>query len=174
MPLKKWKPRKDATARELILRCSIGRTRKLYGFLRDYRHVIFDDDFQSELASMYRRTGAGKQPVTPALLAIVTLLQAYERASDAETIERTVVDLRWQIVLDRLGNTKPPFSQATLRDFRERLSRTDMHTRLIDRVARIAEEHQAYDKQKVLGLRAGITTWKNECVSVEKGVSAPM
>ena len=45
------------------------RTRKLFAFLRMHRHELFDDAFQEELESMYRDTGAGKDPVAPALLA---------------------------------------------------------------------------------------------------------
>ncbi|MBE7448860.1 MAG: hypothetical protein HS111_08195 [Kofleriaceae bacterium] len=37
---------------------------------------------------------------------------AYEGASDAEAVELTVVDLRWQMVLDRLGCDGPAFGQA--------------------------------------------------------------
>ena len=51
------------------------RTRKLFGFLRTHRGELFDDAFQAELESMYRDTGAGKDPVAPALLAMVVLLQ---------------------------------------------------------------------------------------------------
>jgi len=36
---------------------------------------IFDDAFQAELEGMYRTTGAGEEPVPPALMAMVMLLQ---------------------------------------------------------------------------------------------------
>ena len=41
---------------------------------------------------MYRETGA-----------MALLLQSYVGASNAEAVELTVVDLRWQMVLDCLG-----------------------------------------------------------------------
>jgi hypothetical protein len=69
------------------------RTGELFGFLRDYQRELFSDDFQAELESMYRETGAEREPVPPALLAMATLLQAYEGMSDAEAVEMTVVDL---------------------------------------------------------------------------------
>ncbi len=78
-------------------------TRKLLGFLRTHRHQLFDDAFEAELESMYRETGAGTVPVPPAMLAMATLLQACHGMSDAESVEMTVVDLRWQQVLDCLG-----------------------------------------------------------------------
>jgi len=33
---------------------------KLFAFLRDHRHELFDDGFQAELEAMYRDTGAGR------------------------------------------------------------------------------------------------------------------
>jgi len=39
---------------------------KLFAFLRDHRHELFDDGFQAELEAMYRDTGAGREPVPPA------------------------------------------------------------------------------------------------------------
>lgn len=81
-----------------MLRRRLTRTGKLFGFLRDCRRELFSDDFQAELESMYRDTGTGRDPVPPALLAMAILLQAYEGVSDAEAVELTVVDLRWQMV----------------------------------------------------------------------------
>jgi hypothetical protein len=53
---------------------------------------------------MYRNTGAGKDPTPPALLAMVVLLQSYQGTSDAEAVDLTVMDVRWQMSLDRLGS----------------------------------------------------------------------
>jgi len=103
---------------------------------------------------MYRPSGAGKPPTPPALLATAMILQAYTAVSDAEAVELTIVDLRWQIVLDRLGSTVPAFAQSTLRDFRARLSRAGMMTRLWERIAHIAEETGAFDPRRLPALRA--------------------
>jgi transposase len=43
---------------------------------------------------------------------LATILQAYTGASDDEVIEATVMDRRWQLVLDCLDATQPPFSRA--------------------------------------------------------------
>jgi hypothetical protein len=59
--------------------------RKLFGFLRRHREELFDEAFQAELESMYRDTGAGKDPVAPALLAMATLLQGYDGACSRVT-----------------------------------------------------------------------------------------
>jgi hypothetical protein len=89
MTVERWLPRTDYTRREQILRRRLTRTGKLFGFLRDCRRELFNDDFQAELESMYRDTGAGHEPVPPALLAMAVLLQAYEGVSDAEAVEMT-------------------------------------------------------------------------------------
>jgi hypothetical protein len=113
MSLERWRPRIDYTKQEQVLRQRLTRTGKLFGFLRDCRMELFNDEFQIELESMYRDSGAGREPVPPALLAMALLLQAYEGVSDAEAVERTVVDLRWQMVLD-LGSEQPAFGQGPL------------------------------------------------------------
>jgi hypothetical protein len=106
---------------------------------------------------MYRSTGAGKPPVPPALMAMATLMQAYDGLSDAEAVEMTVCDLRWQMVLDCLGSTAPPFSQGALCDFRARLIAHDMDRRLLERTVELARRTKAFDWKKLpKGLRVAI------------------
>ena len=98
---------------------------------------------------MYRSTGAGAEPLPPALMAMASLLQGYLGASDAEAVELTVVDLRWQMVLDRLGADEPAFSQGALRDFRERLIRTGMDRRLLEKTVELARTVGGFDWKKM-------------------------
>jgi hypothetical protein len=77
--------------------------------------------------------GSGDEPHPPALLCMVVLLQGYVGASDAEAVELSLVDLRWQRVLDCLGAATPPFSQGGLVAFRERMIAHDMDWVLLDR-----------------------------------------
>jgi len=149
MGFDRWRPRESFTKQEEALLRRLRRTRKLFAFLRDHRHELFDDGFQAELESMYRDTGAGATPVPPALLAMATLLQSYHGVSDAEAVELTVVDLRWQMVLDRLGNAEAAFAQDTLREFRERLIRTEMDRRLLERTVEFARRTKAFDWKKL-------------------------
>lgn len=144
-----WSPRQATTKQEEVLLKRLRKTRKLFAFMRDCRHEIFDDSFQAELAAMYRDTGAGKNPLPPALLAAATILQGYLGVSDAEAVELSVVDLRWQMVLDRLGATDPAFAQSTLLDFRNRLISTDMDRRLLERTVEFAKKTQAFDWKKL-------------------------
>ena len=76
------------------------RRARLFVFLRQHRHELFDEEFQSELAEAYVDSPKGQPPVPPARLALATILQAYTKVSDDEVIEATVMDRRWQLVLD--------------------------------------------------------------------------
>ena len=59
MAIPRWNPSRNTTKLEKILLKRLGRVRKLFAFLYYYRHELFDDEFQAELESMYRDTGAG-------------------------------------------------------------------------------------------------------------------
>ena len=47
------------------------------------------------------------------------ILQAYAGVGDDEVIEATVMDRRWQLVLDCMDAGDPPFSKGTLVGFRD-------------------------------------------------------
>jgi len=145
----RWSPPADLSSAEKRLMARVAKTKKLFGFLRAHRHRIFGDEFQAELEAMYRQTGAGLPPVPPALLAMALLLQTYDKVSDSECVERTVVDARWQMVLDRVGATKPAFAQGSLVAFRNRLIGCDMDRVLLERTARFAHESGAFDPKKL-------------------------
>jgi hypothetical protein len=111
------------------------RVRALFGFLRLHRHELFDDAFQEQLETMYRQTGAGDPPHPAARMCMVLLLQGYVGMSDAEAVEMTVVDLRWQMVLDCLGAQEPLFAQGALQAFRERMIASGLDQVLLERTA---------------------------------------
>ena len=126
-----WSPPVEISPQEawILKRCKKAR---LYIFLREHRHELFDDAFQAELAGMYKARSSGRVPVPPALLAMVTLLQAALGVSDEDAVEFAVMDRRWQMLLDTLGDDDAPFSQGTLFHFRERLIEQDLDRRLLD------------------------------------------
>jgi len=67
-------------------------------------------------------------------------------------IEPTVVDLRVQMVLGRLGTEEPAFSafsQGALQEFRERLIKADMDRRLLERTVELAKSTKAFDHRKL-------------------------
>src|ERR1700728_3889305 len=134
----RWSPSVTWSKREQFLIGRMTRTGKLFAFLRQQRHELFDGPFQLELGAMYRSSGEGKQPVAPALLAMVLLLQAYTGASDAQAVELAIVDARWQMVLGVVGQDEAPFSQGALPAFRQRLIAKDMDQRLLERTIELA------------------------------------
>jgi hypothetical protein len=156
MSLRRWQPAPEPTEREELLLKRLAKQRKLFRFLRLYRHELFDDAFQRELEAMYRDTGAGKEPVPPALMAMALLLQSYDGTSDAESVERTVIDLRWQMVLDCLGATEPAFSQGALWEFRQRLVQHEMDRRLLERTIELARATNGFDWKKLKEMRIAV------------------
>jgi hypothetical protein len=147
--MKRWNPPRELSKKENFIIKRLKRTRKLFAFLRLHRHELFDEAFQSELEEMYRRTGAGEEPVPPALLCMALIVQGYLGISDAEAVELTVMDMRWQLVLDCFGSEEPAFGQGTLQQFRERLIANDMDRRLLERTIELARRTKEFDWKKL-------------------------
>lgn len=73
-------------------------------------------------------------------MALATLSQAYCKVGDRDAVELTVMDKRWQTVLDGLGTGAPPCSQSTLCHFRMRLMAHDLDKVLLERTVALAEQ----------------------------------
>ena len=114
------------------------RRAKLFIFLREVRHELFDQEFQTELGTIFKDSTVGKSPIPPAKLALATILQAYMGVSDDEVIEELEMDRRWQLVLDCLDCEQAPFSKATLVRFRAALIAKGYDRRLIERTVEMA------------------------------------
>jgi Transposase domain (DUF772) len=127
-----WQPPVECSRLEQEVLKRIKRA-KLFVWLREHRHELFDAGFQAELAQMYADKPVGQPPVPPAQLALATILQAYTGASDDEVIEATVMDRRWQLVLDCMDHATAPFSKTTLVGFRARLIEHGLDRRLVER-----------------------------------------
>ena len=149
MALTRWKPPVEITRQERFIMKRCQNKRRLFAFLREHRHEIFDEAVEAELDAIYRDTGAGLPPNAPAMMAMALILQGYHRVSDADAVELSVLDLRWQMVLGQLGSTEPAFSQGALFDFRERLIAHDMDRRLLERTAEIARSSGDFDARKL-------------------------
>src|SRR3989442_9438585 len=132
-----WQPPVEPSAAEAAIIKRIRRA-KLFVFLRQHRHELFDEAFQAELATLYQQSALGQPPVAPAQLALAIILQAYMGVSDDEVIEALTMDRRWQLVLDCLDCSEPPFSKGTLVAFRKRLIDAQMDRRLIQRTIEVA------------------------------------
>ena len=138
-----WQPPIALSRTEQTIMKRIKRA-KLFIFLREHRHQLFNAAFQEELSGLYRDSKRGQPPIPPAQLALATILQAYTGVSDDEVIEATTMDRRWQLVLDCLEAEEPPFSKGTLIGFRNRLIESQMDRRLIERTIEVAKETGAF------------------------------
>jgi transposase len=143
-----WHPPIDLSPAEQTIMRLIKRA-KLFVFLREHRHTLFDDAFQTELATIYRDSPLGHPPVPPAQLALATILQAYTGVGDDEVIEACMMDRRWQLVLDCLDVDHAPFSKGTLVTFRQRLIAHDLDRRLIERTVELAAETKAVGSRQL-------------------------
>src|SRR5262245_10781414 len=134
-----WNPPIALTPEEQHIAARTRKARKFFVFLREHRHELLDAPFQDTLTATYRAEPGGQAPVEAGLLALATLLQAYGHVGDRDAVELTVMDKRWQMVLDCLGAEQPPFSQGTLFNFRMRLIAHNLDKTLLDRTVALAE-----------------------------------
>jgi DDE family transposase/transposase-like protein DUF772 len=132
-----WQPPVDLSPTEQTIVKRIKRA-KLFVFLRQHRHTLLDPTFQEELATIYTDAPQGHPPVPPAQLSLATILQAYTGVSDDELIEATLMDRRWQLVLDCLDTQTAPFSKGTLVRFRKLLITHTLDRRLLERTVEVA------------------------------------
>lgn len=162
----RWTPLVELSPAEQRIAKVLQRVGKFYVFLREVRDELFDEEFQAELAAAYAPRGTS--PLPPALLAMVTLLQAYDKAGDAEAVVTAQMDMRWQLVLDCLGAEQAPFSQGVLSQFRTRMMAHDLDKKLLERTVEIAKRTNkfgwqhlkaALDSSPLLGAGRVLDTW---------------
>src|SRR5262249_47153201 len=135
-----WNPPIALSAAEQTIAARTRKARKFLVFLRECRHELLDADFQHTLTESYSSGSGGHEPVEAGLLALATLLQGYCHVGDRDAVALTVMDKRWQMVLDCLGAEQPPFSQGTLCNFRMRLIAHNLDKTLLDRTVALAEK----------------------------------
>ena len=135
-----WTPPIALSPEEQKIAARTQKARKFFVFLRTIRHELLDADFQHTLAQSYSPDPGGKAPVEAGMLALATLLQAYCHVGDRDAVELSVMDTRWQMVLDCLGAEQPPFSQGTLLNFRMRLIAHNLDKTLLERTVALADK----------------------------------
>jgi hypothetical protein len=162
----RWVYPTELTAEEARVAQALHRIGKFYVFLREVRAELFDEAFQGDLAAIYQPRGTA--PVPPALLAMVTLLQAYDQVGDADAVVTAQMDKRWQLVLNCLGAREAPFSQGVLVTFRERMIAHDLDRKLLTRTIELAKRtgkfgwqrlQAAFDSSPLLGAGRIEDTW---------------
>ena len=67
-----WRPPVEPSAAERAVIKAVRRAR-LFVFLREHRHELFDEEFQARLAATYVASPKGQPPVPPARLALATI-----------------------------------------------------------------------------------------------------
>lgn len=152
----RWTPSTELTPREQRLCRRLATYRRFYRFLRLHRHRLFDDAFQTQLETMYSDKPRGQSPVPAALLATVTLLQAYTQASDEDAVLKAETDVCWQMVLDCVGAEHAPFCAATLSNFRARLLDAGLHHALLARTVALAKETKDFGSAQATRLRIAL------------------
>lgn len=162
----RWNPPIELSSAEKRVAKLLTRIGKFYVFLREFRHELFDEEFQAELAEAYEPRGT--EPLPPALLAMVALLQAYDQTGDADAVVTAQLDKRWQLVLDCLGTEEAVFSQGVLSQFRERMIAHDLDKKLLERTVELAKRtgkfgwqrlKAALDSSPLLGAGRVLDTW---------------
>ena len=134
-----WTPPIALSPEEQKIAARTQKARKCFVFLRPIRHELLDADFQQTLAKSYSPEPGGKAPVEAGVLVLAMLLQAYCHVSEQDAVERTVMDQRWQMVLDCLGAAQPPCSRGTLFYCRLRLIAHHLAKTVLERTGALAE-----------------------------------
>jgi hypothetical protein len=162
-----WDVPVELAADEQRVAARLRRIGKFYLFLRQVRHELFSIEFEAQLEQAYGKA-RGTAPLPAAMLATVTLLQAYDQVGDAEAVEAAVLDRRWQLVLGCLGAEEAPFSQGVLSQFRQRMIEHDLDRLLLDRTVELAKRHGTFgwknlkavlDSSPLLGAGRVEDTW---------------
>ena len=112
-----------------------------YGLLASLRGQLFRD---ADFAELYCLDN-GRASVAPSLLATALLLQAHDRASDAEAKARADFDIRWKVALG-IEIEERPFAKSTFQMFRAQLILHDKVREVFEQSLRLARE-QGYLKR---------------------------
>ncbi|MGK7917424.1 MAG: IS1182 family transposase [Prochloraceae cyanobacterium] len=153
-----WNPPLELSEAEAKIISKI-RKAKLFIWLRKNRHLLFDEQFQKELAKVYKDSTVGLSPVPPAQLALTIILQAYTGVSDDEAIEAMVMDRRWQLVLNCLECEAAPFGKGTLVRFRAALMAKEGDRLLINKTVELAKTIGGYSSRSLRGALDSSPLW---------------
>ena len=121
----------------------------IYGRLAREGHRIFKDE---DFAPLYC-TDNGRPSAPPSLLAVATMLQFLDGASDAEVIERCRYDLRWKAALHlETHDLGAPFAKSTFQAFRSRLILHEAEGQIFETSIRVARDAGLLPKKLCLSL----------------------
>jgi len=114
-----------------------------YGWLATQGAAWFRDE---DFAGLYRED-FGRPSVPPSQLCLALLLQAHDRVSDAEAIDRSAYDLRWKVALGLELEAKL-CAKSTLQMFRAKRVLHEAYGRVFER-----------EPWRRVGTRVGRSAW---------------
>jgi IS5 family transposase len=103
-------------------------------FSREIYPVFKDEDFENCYSTK------GRNAISPAFLACVTLLQFRENLSDPETSDAVIRRLDWKIALHLRLRANVSFDSSTLCYYRRRLKENDKMSLVFDKIVGLAQE----------------------------------
>jgi transposase len=101
-------------------------------FYRKFRAIVWPIIKDDEFAPMYCQDN-GRPPISPALLAMATILQFHRNLSDREMERACMYDIEIKYALG-LRLDERPFDHSSLGDFRERLLKNGKEKEIFDRI----------------------------------------
>jgi transposase len=101
-------------------------------FYRKFREIVWPIIKDDEFAPMYCKDN-GRPPISPALLAMATILQFHRNLSDREMERGCMYDIEIKYALG-LRLDERPFDHSSLGDFRERLLKNGKEKEIFDRI----------------------------------------
>ena len=101
-------------------------------FYRKFREIVWPIIKDDEFAPMYCKDN-GRPPISPALLAMATILQFHRNLSDREMEKACMYDMEIKYALG-LRLDERPFDHSSLGDFRERLLKNGKEKEIFDRI----------------------------------------
>lgn len=144
-----WNAPVEITAEEAAV-LKLCKKQKLWGFFRQHRHKILDEEVRAALARMYPPDPrGGRPPGPPERRALAMLLQVGFGVPDHEVPTLTAVDRRWQMVLDCMGASEPVLSQGTVFDFRERAREAGLMNVLLNKTVELARASKGFDHKRL-------------------------
>jgi hypothetical protein len=135
-----WNPPVALTPEKQKMAARTRKARRVFVLLRARRPELLDADVPHTLAKRSSPEPGGKAPGEAGVVALATLVQASCHVGDRDAVERTVMDKRWQLVLDGLGTAQSPCRQSTLWHLRLRLLAHERDKVLLERTVALAEQ----------------------------------
>jgi transposase len=116
-------------------------------FYRKFREIVEPLIEDEQFKTMYCEDN-GRPAISPALLAMATILQFYKNLSDREMERACMYDIEVKYALGLRLNERP-FDHSSLGDFRKRLLDNGKEKEIFDRILKHLVEQGSIDKNEI-------------------------